>query len=202
MRFELHRRAFLLGALTVLAGAAAPPPVLRRAGFVIDLTPVSGLPDQPQIMAALERQIDITAGCGAKTEIATFFRGQKITAVPSTGRGGGLFTRPRGVEIDTIPLPPPDNPILLHELIHALHGGYLPGGNANPDIERFYQVALANDLYPQARYMMSNHREFFAVSGSLYLWGVIARPPFRRENLRARQPDYHAWLGDVFGVRK
>jgi hypothetical protein len=202
-RTELHRRAFLLAALPLLAGAATPrDTVLRRAGFVVDLAPVADLPDQPQIVTALERQIDITAGCGAKTEIATFFRNQRITAVHSTGRGGGLFTAPRGVEIDTVPLPPPDNPILLHELIHAMHRGYMGGGNANPDIAHFYQLALQGDLYPQARYMMSNHREFFAISGSLYLWGVIARPPYRREILRARQPTYYDWLGEVFGVKK
>ena len=197
---RLHRRAFLLAALPLLA-AAAPSPLLRRAGFVIDLTPVMNAPDHAQIVTALERQVDITAGCGAKAEIMTFFRNQRIAAVPSTGKGGGRFTAARGVAIDTVPLPPPDNPILLHELIHALHHGYMAGGEANPDIERFYQAALQNDLYPQARYMMSNNREFFAVSGSLYLWGVIARAPYKREVLRARQPAYCDWLADVFGVK-
>lgn len=199
----LSRRAFLLAALPLLAAATATrDPVLRRAGFVIDLAPVADLPDQPRIIAALERQIDISAGCGAKAEIMTFFRNQRIAAVRSTGKGGGRHSPARGVEIDTVPLPPPDNPILLHELIHALHHGYMPGGNANPDIERFYRIALQNDLYPQARYMMSNRAEFFAVSGSLYLWGVVARAPFKRETLRARQPAYYAWLGDLFGVQK
>jgi hypothetical protein len=200
---NLHRRAFLLAALPLLAAATAPrDSVLRRAGFVIDLAPVMNAPDHAQIVMALERQIDITAGCGVKAEIMTFFRGQRIAAVPSTGKGGGRYTAARGVEIDTVRLPPPDNPILLHELIHALHHAYMRGGHANPDIERFYQAALQSDLYPQARYMMSNNREFFAVSGSLYLWGMIARPPFRREVLRARQPAYCDWLADVFGVTK
>jgi hypothetical protein len=199
----LHRRAFLLAALPLLAAATAPrETVLRRAGFVIDLAPIVNAQNHAEIATALEQQIDIAAGCGAKTEIATFFRNQRITAVPSTGKGGGRCTAARGVEIDTAPLPPPNNPILLHELIHALHHRYMPGGEANPDVERFYQTALQGDLYPQARYMMSNHREFFAVTGSLYLWGVIARPPFNRDNLRARQPAYYAWLGDVFGVKK
>lgn len=70
------------------------------------------------------------------------------------------------------------------------------------DCERFYRIALRGNLYPQARYMMSNRREYFAVSGSLYLWGMIARPPYRREYLRARQPVYYAWLGELFGVSR
>jgi hypothetical protein len=201
---ELHRRAFLLATLPLLA-AAAPgnnQTVIQRAGFSVNLAPVAQLSNNLQIVTALARQIDIAAGCGAKAEIMTFFQSQRIAAVRSTGKGGGQYAPARGVEIDVVPLPPPDNPVLLHELIHALHHGYMAGGNANPDIERFYQIALQNDLYPQARYMMSNKNEFFAVSGSLYLWGVIARAPFKRENLKAKQPVYYDWLGDVFGMKK
>jgi hypothetical protein len=203
---ELHRRAFLVATLPLLTAIAPPtnnPSSIQSSGFSITMAPP--LPQSPnfvQIANALMRQIDITAGCGVKAEIMTFFKNQRITAVPSTGKGGGRFGPAIGVEIDTNPLPPPDNPVLLHELIHALHHGYMPNGNANPDVERFFQIAKQNNLYPQAHYMMSNKNEFFAVSASLYLWGVIARAPFKRENLQAAQPVYYGWLGDVFGVKK
>ena len=49
---------------------------------------------------------------------------------------------------------------------------------------------------------MSNLGEFFAVTASLYLWGKVARPPHDRETLRAKQPYYYAWLGELFGVKK
>jgi len=40
------------------------------------------------------------------------------------------------------------------------------------------------------------------VTASLYLWGSVAREPHNRETLRAKQPNYYKWLGDIFGVRK
>jgi hypothetical protein len=204
----IHRRAFLLAVLPLLA-AQAPPrraspgnSVLQHSGFSIDMAPVAMLPNYTEIVTAMERQVDITAGCGAKPDIMAFFRSQQITVVRNTGKGGGEYTAARGVAIDAFPLPPANNPVLLHELIHAMHHAYVPGGNANPDIERFYQIAQQSRLYPDADYMMSNNREYFAITGSLYLWGVIARAPYTRETLHAKQPIYYGWLGDLFGVKK
>ena len=204
----LSRRVCLLMLLPLLA-AQAPAPrhnagdaVLRHRGYSIDMTAVADLQNYSAIADAMRRQIDITADCGAKPAIMAFFLKQRIAAVRGTGKGGGMYARARGVVIDSEPLPPPNNPVLLHELIHALHDQYMPQGNANPDIERFYRIAKDNALYPQANYMMSNRNEYFAVSGSLYLWGVIARPPHTRDVLRQKQPVYYAWLADVFGVKK
>ena len=45
-------------------------------------------------------------------------------------------------------------------------------------------------------------QEFFAVTASLYLWGNVDRPPNTREKLKAAQPVYYAWLGQLFGVAK
>jgi hypothetical protein len=50
--------------------------------------------------------------------------------------------------------------------------------------------------------VLKNKAEFFAVTGSLYLSGYVARPPNDRETLRAKQPVYYAWLGILFGVKK
>jgi len=48
--------------------------------------------------------------------------------------------------------------------------------------------------------VLTNNREFFAVTASLYLWGYVARPPNNRETLRLKQPYYYDWLGKLFGV--
>ena len=114
---------------------------------------------------------------------------------------GGLFAPARGVEIAPI-APPPENPVVLHELLHALHNRYMPQGNDNPDITRFYQIALQKELYPKGEYMMSNRNEFFAMTASVYLWGKAAKAPHTREIVRAKQPVYYAWLGELFGVKK
>jgi hypothetical protein len=78
----------------------------------------------------------------------------------------------------------------------------MPQSNKNPDIIRFYQIAVRNNLYPKGAYMLINPGEFFAMTGSVYLWGKAAKEPHTREVLRAKQPIYYTWLGELFGVKK
>jgi hypothetical protein len=210
----LSRRAFLLAAATLLA-AQAPPPrttqpasaptlsgnTLSHRGFTVDISLTATMPHRDAVIASLQRQIEITADCGAKPEIMAFFRAQKISLKTDKAGGPGRFRAGTGVEIQAA-AQPVDNPILLHELIHALHYLYLPDRGRNPDVLQFYQNAQAGQLYPANEYVMSNVGEFFAVTASLYLWGKVARPPHDRETLRAKQPYYYAWLGELFGVKK
>jgi hypothetical protein len=67
---------------------------------------------------------------------------------------------------------------------------------------RFYDIARQNELYPPDSYVLKNAQEFFAVTGSLYLWGNVDRPPNNRTTLHDKQPVYYQWLGDLFGVQK
>ena len=86
----------------------------------------------------------------------------------------------RGAVVEVNPSQrPPQQPVVLHELLHVYQAFVLPDGPRNADVLKF-----------------------FAVTGSLYLWGHVDRPPATRENLRARQPGYYAWLGELFGVQK
>ena len=97
---------------------------------------------------------------------------------------------------------PPQKPIVLHELLHAFHAHRLPGGVYNPDVLLYYNRARNFQLYPANEYVLTNVREFFAVTASLYLWGNVDREPHTRETLKTRQPFYYAWLGQLFGVQK
>jgi len=97
---------------------------------------------------------------------------------------------------------PPEQPVVLHELLHAYHFHMLPGGFHNPDVLRYYQNAIRGQRYKPGAYVLKNPLEFFAVTASLYLWGHVDREPFTRENLREQQPIYYAWLGALFGVEK
>ena len=45
---------------------------------------------------------------------------------------------------------------------------------------------------------MSNEREFFAVTGSIYLRGTSSRKPHDRTTIRATQPEYYKFLGELF----
>jgi len=197
---SLTRRALLASPLLLTAQAPAPL-TLTHQGFTVDISIAANLPNRAAIEASLKRQIDITAGCGAKADIMAFFREQRIGLKTDPRFGPGRFTTAGGVLIQAAALPP-ENSILLHELCHALHYLYVPDGIRNADILRFYGNAQRGQLYPANEYLMSNVGEFFAVTASLYLWGKVAREPHTRENLRAKQPVYVAWLAELFGVRK
>lgn len=181
--------------------ARAESAILHYRDFTVDTSIVRGAANFPQIESSLKKQLDIVADCGAKAETMAFFRSQKMTLKFGGEDGGGRFSPNGGVEIDATPAPA-NKPIVLHELLHAMHARYLPQHNNNPDVIRFYNNALRGQLYPAGSYVLKNRNEFFAVTASLYLWGFVARPPNNRETLKAKQPVYYAWLGDLFGVQK
>jgi hypothetical protein len=210
----LSRRTFLAAApllLTAQTSARAPAPdlvnhELRYRGFVMNLSAAERLPNFVALVEAMRHQFDIVADCGARPEILAVFRSTRVALLPIAGfrassGGGGNFTPARGAEINATE-PPPNNPVVLHELLHALHHRYLPQSNDNPDIERFYRIAVERELYPRGEYLLTNRNEFFAMTGSVYLWGAAARAPNNRETLRAKQPNYYVWLGELFGVKK
>jgi hypothetical protein len=90
------------------------------------------------------------------------------------------------------------NPILLHELLHAYHNVMIPEGSKNPAIVARYNDAKGAQLYPGA-YVMKNEREFFAVTASVFLYGKASQEPFTRSNLKQKQPDYYNYLVWLFG---
>ena len=193
---------FLLAGSVAVARAQTPSPVtdgkLTYRDFTADVSAVQGDPGFGAIKAAVEHQLDIVADCGAKPEILAFFRSQHIVVSPSARHH---FSRATGVEINPSQLPP-QQPVILHELLHAYQAYVLPDGPRNADVLRFYGAAKNGQLYPPRSYVLVNQMEFFAVTGSLYLWGHVDRPPATRERLRAAQPEYYAWLAGLFGVAK
>jgi len=200
----MRRIAFLLLMLFSISPAFAASDVvqgaLRYRGFTVDMTLLENDDNRDAVEDSLKKQLDIVADCGAKPEIMAFFRHQKMKLKFGSEDGGGRFTS-ASIEVEARPQPA-EKPIVLHELLHALHGRYLPGGFNNADVDRFYGNALRGRLYPPGAYVLKNRREFFAVTASLYLWGYVARPPDNRETLRSKQPFYYRWLGELFGVAK
>jgi hypothetical protein len=171
-------------------------------GFTVDESEARNLPDIGPIEASVMHQIDIVVDCGAAPKILEFFKSQEVTLKLGKWDGGGHFhSDEKGVAIDAA-VQPPQKPVLLHELLHAFHSRMLPGSVRNPDVLRFYGNAVRGGVYPPDSYVLSNGREFFAVTGSLYLWGNVDRPPHTRAVLRAKQPYYYRWLGELFDVQK
>ncbi len=190
---------------TAPAAAAPSAPVdgkVTYRGFTVDVTAIQSMPTYSAVIASVAHQIDIVADCGARPDIIRFFQTQVIMLAPPTPQGPGHFNANQpGVTISSAVMAP-QKPILLHELLHAWHFRVLPGAFRNADIVAYYNRARNGGLYPPREYVLKDVQEFFAVTASLYLWGHVDRAPFTREKLKAAQPVYYAWLGQLLGVVK
>lgn len=92
------------------------------------------------------------------------------------------------------------DPVLLHEFLHTFHARLLPMGFDNIGIKAFYAQAKAKNLLPKKAYALTNHKEFFAVTASIFLAGKdAAHEPFTRAALKEKMPDYYKYLVGMFG---
>ena len=197
----LFLATILAFAAPVLAGAAPAMDTISYRGFTINISAIGNTPDSAPVVSSVKHQLDIVADCGATSEIMAFFRAQPITVAPNALDTGGLYDRAHGIRIDAV-AQPAGEPIILHEMLHAFHALVLPQGFQNPGVLNYYLHAKDASLYPADAFLLKNQAEYFAVTASLYLYGHVDRPPFTRENLRAKQPYYYIWLGKLFGVQK
>jgi hypothetical protein len=88
-------------------------------------------------------------------------------------------------------------PAMLHEVLHAYHNRIMPQGYKNAGILLHYKRAKDGELYPAKDYLMTNEREFFAVTASVFLYGNDG--PIKRQTLKEKQPDYYQYLIYLFG---
>ncbi|HLZ01583.1 MAG TPA: hypothetical protein VKR55_05445 [Bradyrhizobium sp.] len=217
----LHRRQLLVFGAAAVASALLDRNVLAQRinqagsqdtgdaavtftyrGFTVDATAAKDARNLTAIETSLKHQIDIVSDCGVAPKILTFFKSEEIFVKPGQGDGGGRFSsKNKGVSVD-IAVDAPEKPVLLHELVHAYHWYVIPDGFRNADLLTFYQRAREGGFYQPGAYVLKNVQEFFAVTGSLYLWGNVDRPPHNRKTLHDNQPVYYKWLGDLFGVVK
>jgi hypothetical protein len=93
--------------------------------------------------------------------------------------------------------PTAQRPVILHELLHAYHNRILPQGYRNAGILLHHNRAREGNLYPADAYLMTNEREFFAVTASVFLHGNDEQ--FRRSTIKEKQPDYYRYLVNLFG---
>ena len=88
-------------------------------------------------------------------------------------------------------------PVMLHELLHAYHNRMMQGGFKNAGILLHYKRAKDGQRYPADAYLMTNEKEFFAVTASVFLYGKDG--PITRSNIKEKQPDYYNYLVYLFG---
>jgi hypothetical protein len=85
-------------------------------------------------------------------------------------------------------------------LLHAYDFKVL--GMADPKVMSTYRQVKDSSLFPpqfQSSHFLENAREFFAVTGTLYLFGDIQQPPFRCASLSKLAQDYLDFLAAQFG---
>jgi hypothetical protein len=93
-----------------------------------------------------------------------------------------------------------EDPILLHEFLHAYHARLMPNGYDNLGIKGFYSDSKAKDVFDKKSYTLMNDREFFAITASIFLAGKESiHEPKTRETLKEKLPDYYKYLVGVFG---
>lgn len=182
----------------------------------MDVTPITSAPNRDSLLQALRRQFDIVADLGLSGEIQQFFRSIPFVidtvsfadpmfrgAFAAYCAGPGCKFLPQGAtsRIRIVPrVFAVDDPVFLHELLHAFHDQRLPEGNGNPDVDRFYQTARAEHVWPENAYTLQNPREFFAGTASAYLFGRAgSRGTVSRQIIKDRLPAYYQWLATVFG---
>jgi hypothetical protein len=91
---------------------------------------------------------------------------------------------------------PGETPIMLHEFLHAYHADVIPEGFQNPDIIFYHKRAKSGNLYPPDAYLLTNEKEFFSVTASVFLYGEAGQ--FTRADLKRIQPDYYEYLSRLF----
>lgn len=201
------KRLLLLVSLLLLAGAPgvhaqAPTTLLGHHGFVINLSRIEGKEKTDTVLAGVKRQIEIVETVGLSDEVLKFFRSVPILILPdSTGTPGLYSKKNKRVALKYLDLAP-IKPILLHEFLHAYHDQIMADGYGNADIVHYYEMALQRYRMGKSEYFLSNEKEFFAVTASIYLYGPIKRAPFDRKTIQTAQPLYWKYLEGLFGKRE
>ncbi len=93
-----------------------------------------------------------------------------------------------------------EDPVILHELLHAYHAKLMAGGLDNLGIKAMYAKAVSANVFPKDEYAMANPQEFFAVTASVFLAGKGSlHEPKTRAVLKEKLPKYYKFLVELFG---
>ena len=93
-----------------------------------------------------------------------------------------------------------EDPVILHELLHAYHAKLMGGGLENLGIKAMYAQAVSKNVLPKDEYAMTNPQEFFAVTASVFLAGKGSlHEPHTRAQLKEKLPKYYKFLVELFG---
>ena len=85
-------------------------------------------------------------------------------------------------------------------MLHAYHDHILPDGYANHAAKSWFTAASEQAIYPSDQYLMSNEKEFFAVTASVFLSGKDGS--LSRNDIKKKQSDYYKYLKWLFNLTR
>jgi hypothetical protein len=190
-------RYFVMSALMVLTASHAF--AAEYNGFKIDESRENL---SREARESLFKQIDIIESAALPPAVLDAMKQIPVVVAPGLRGNPGIFAIRDGVaSIYVQPTEFPSNkPILLHEFLHAYHFRVIHLDR--PEIQEEFQLAKHSSLFParfQSSHFLENSKEFFAVTGTLYLFGNIQQPPFDCTALSRLRPQYLKFLADQFG---
>lgn len=190
-------RYFAMSAWMVLAASHAL--AADYNGFKIDEAK-AGLSSEAR--ASLHKQLDIIESAALPPAVLDAMQQTPVVVDPGLRGNPGIFAVRDGVpSVHVQPIEFPTNkPILLHEFLHAYHFRVIHLDR--PEIQDEFQLVKHSSLFParfQSSHFLENAKEFFAVTGTLYLFGNIQQPPFDCTALSRLRPQYLKFLESQFG---
>jgi hypothetical protein len=99
--------------------------------------------------------------------------------------------------------------MVLHELAHAYHHQFLPGGFENPEVKAAYKNAVKTKIYEsvlklgnsmEKAYAIENAQEYFAEATEAF-FGTNDFYPFVRSELRRHDPKGYELLKKLWGEK-
>jgi hypothetical protein len=174
----------------------APPLVFAYHGWKVDASRSARGQAADKTVRAVEAQLDLVEHAGLKPDVLALMRSVPIVVV-ADNRESVSYARAFGVVLNARRLDP-KKPVALLGLLQAYLDRGLPGGLANPDIDRFRSEALAAHVWPKTALMLQSNANFFAMTAGTYLVGATTREPYTRVHLLKTQPAYYQWLARLF----
>lgn len=190
-------RCFVMSTFLVLTAPATL--AAQYQGFLIDESKVRL---SREARESLFKQIDIIESTALPADVLDAMKQTPIVVASDLRGNPGIFAVREGVASvyvrpNQLPL---NKPILLHEFLHAYHFRVIRQDRT--EIREEFELAKHSGLFParfQSSHFLENATEFFAVTGTLYLFGNIQQPPFECMALSRLRPQYLEFLRKRFG---
>ena len=98
--------------------------------------------------------------------------------------------------------------MVLHELAHAYHDQFLPGGYENPEIKAVYESAIKAGRYGQVLFVRGGRRQAYAAKNPMEYFAELSEAyfgtndfyPFVRGELKEHDPSGFALLEKLWGL--